>query len=107
MNVLITGTDENEGKITCKLMNDIIEPFIGISSGQMRKLAREDKARANKFVSDGGHRALCELQTLASCHLRLLHSKDEFLSLFNSKTSSNGFKIDGDIPCVSLFARGV
>eukprot|EP00559_Dactyliosolen_fragilissimus_P002570 CAMPEP_0184867188 /NCGR_PEP_ID=MMETSP0580-20130426/25337_1 /TAXON_ID=1118495 /ORGANISM="Dactyliosolen fragilissimus" /LENGTH=710 /DNA_ID=CAMNT_0027367289 /DNA_START=94 /DNA_END=2223 /DNA_ORIENTATION=- len=100
MNVLITGTDENEGKITCKLMNDIIEPFIGISSGQMRKLAREDKARANKFVSDGGHRALCELQTLASCHLRLLHSKDEFLSLFNSKTSSNGFKIDGDIPCV-------
>jgi hypothetical protein len=72
----------------------------------MRKLAQEDKVKANKTANECGKQIISDLRTLAQCELKLLHCTDDFFSdldsgPFKGKTRS----IDGDIPILFLVRR--
>ena len=53
----------------------------------MRKLASEDKAKANKIANECGANIISDLRNLSSCELKLIYGKDEF---FDGKESQNG-----------------
>jgi hypothetical protein len=96
----MTGRNETEGKITCKLTNDVIIPFFNIKASEMRQISREDKKRGNKMANEGGANALSELRKLSTCHLRLIHSCEEF---FKNTTEK---KLDGATNAIlELYAR--
>lgn len=98
MTCKMTGTNEEDGTLTCKLSSAIIEPFMGVSPGDMRKLHRADKERSNKVVSEGGHQILSDLRILAPCHMKLLYPEEQFQDIPK--------QIDGDMPVLVFCSRG-
>ncbi len=46
----------------------------------MRKLASEDKAKANRIANDCGANIIADLRQLVQCELKLIYEKDEFFS---------------------------
>jgi len=98
----MTGPNETDGSITCKLTNDVLCPFLSITASELRKLSQDDKEKANKIANDGGSQIISDLRSLVSCQLKLLHSKEEFFS--NDVTSSKD-DVDGDKPVLHLFKR--
>jgi len=112
MTVNITGNSEKTGKVTCKISSDFLESFMGMPPTQMRIMAKknkEEKEEVNKIVSQGGSQVLIELQTLSSCHMKLLHSTRElFPSLKNLLTSpfkENLPEVDGNLAIMLLFKK--
>ncbi len=95
-----TGTNSTDGKITCKIVHDVLRPFIPISASELRKLTREDKMKANKLANEVGLDITSELKNLATCHLKLLHPRSTF---FDEKHNR---EIDGHNPILQLDVRG-
>jgi len=96
----MTGPNEVDGNITCKLMNDVMAPyFTNTSATEMRKLIQEDKQKADKFANECGANALSELKHLSTCHLRLSHSRDVFFGETKDK------QLDGADALLELFYR--
>ncbi len=96
----MTGRNEADGKITCKLTNDVILPFFNITPSEMRNITKEDKKRGNKIANECGVGALKELKKLATCRLRLIHSCKDFFQNAKRKNLDE----DGD-PILELYAR--
>ena len=71
----------------------------------MRKMHREDRDKANAITNEGGMQVLSEFETLSSCHMKLLYSKDDFYS--QSSPFNGSPQVDGDFPIMVLFARNV
>jgi len=81
----MTGQNESQEKITCKLTNDVVAPFFSIGASDMRKISKEDKKAGNKIANEGGTSALTDLRKLSKCYLRLIYSCEKFFQLLGEK----------------------
>ncbi|KAL7479752.1 hypothetical protein ACHAW6_005475 [Cyclotella cf. meneghiniana] len=73
------GPKSSDGSISCRVASSLMEPyFSGHSPGDIRKLQREDKDRANKLVNQSSTQFLHEFSCLAEIHLKLLLSPEQF-----------------------------
>ena len=95
----MTGQNETEEKITCKLTNNVLKSYFDTKASDMRKLTKEDKAKANKIANECGSRALTELRNLSTCHLRLNYSRDDFFE------GSKERRLDGSDAILELYER--
>lgn len=72
----------------------------------MRKLASEDKAKANKIANECGANIISDLRNLSSCELKLIYGKDEF---FDGKEKAPFHQkqrcIDSEVSVVCMIAR--
>lgn len=100
MNCQMMGCNQADGKITCRLTNDVMRPHFDVSASEMRKVTKEDKKRGNKLANDGGKVVLHDLKKLSTCRLRLICSTEEF---FHQDTTHD--RIDGSNPILELYAR--
>jgi hypothetical protein len=96
MTIKMSGADVNEGSITCRLSNSILEKCIGVPPDQLRNLHRNEETRrmADNYINEGAKTALTCLKNLVSCNFCLSLSKDETLPS----------SIDGDHPVLELIS---
>ena len=59
------GENETDGKITCKIMNELISPFLPISVNGMTALVKQDKEKANNIANESWIILFAELTTLS------------------------------------------
>ncbi|GKY96871.1 hypothetical protein MPSEU_000646200 [Mayamaea pseudoterrestris] len=69
-----------DGLVTCKIASSILEPFFGVKPGEMRKMNREDKQRANDIVRDGGRKVQEVLNGRHYYDWTLLQTPEEFFA---------------------------
>ena len=99
MNVKMGGTLEKDGTITCSVANTILQPHFALKPSEMRKLSRQDRAKSQSYVDEGGRRARAHLTVLSSWQMRLVQSAEEF---FGSEDTP---ALDGDTPILKLVCR--
>lgn len=73
----------------------------------MRKLASEDKVKANKIANEGGLNIISDLRTLVQCELKLIYSRDDFFNKDDRKAPFHQKKhsIDSEIPILHMISR--
>ena len=72
----------------------------------MHKLAKEDKAKANRIANECGANIIADLRQLIQCELKLIYDREEFFSdgeksLFYQKQRS----YDSEVPIVYMTSR--
>ncbi len=75
---------------------------------EMRKLASEDKGKANKIANECGSNIITDLQILVQCELKLIYGTEDFFN-DNDKKAPFSLKtrnIDGEIPILYITSRG-
>jgi hypothetical protein len=62
-----------------------MEPFFpGYNPGHIRKLSRDDKARASRIVEQASTSFLHELSSMGQVHIKLMLTADEFYEKISS-----------------------
>ena len=100
MSCRFVGTSIADGSITCRVSTALLEPFMDITATDLRKLAKEDKAKGNAIVTECGKQIISEYCTLASCKMKLFLSAEEFFQ--KEKVPS---EVDGNTPILLLCSR--
>lgn len=81
--------DGESHAITCRISDEIMEPYFGKSASDMHKLKKEDRKTCDTLVMEGGARLQESLYSLNTYHVSLWLTPDEFaenkLSLDNEK----------------------
>ena len=72
----------------------------------MRKLATEDKLKANRIANECGANIISDLRNLSSCELKLIYGTNE---VFEEKEKAPFQQkqrcIDGEVPIVIMISR--
>jgi len=100
MRCLFTGPEASDENVTCRIASSLLQPFFDVDPYELRKMHRENKEHGNKIVSEKGQEILSELQPLASLHLKLLLTRDEFF-----KQENVPIRVDGDCAILLVCAR--
>lgn len=98
LNCNFSGTN-SLAKISCRLNDAFLSPYVSMSATELRKLASEDRARANQIVNECCISTINDLKALASCHFKLIHTTDDFFDKI--KVTDVG----GAIPILELIER--
>jgi hypothetical protein len=85
MEVNMGGTRDSEGTIKCLVANDILQSHFRLKPCEMRKLSREDRAKSQSYVDEGGRKAKATLIVLTSWQLTLMPAKEYFCSPDDTK----------------------
>lgn len=82
------GPKQSDGSIVCQVESALMEPFFqGYSPAEVRKLSREDKARASRIVEQSSTSFLHELSSMGQVHIKLMLAADEFFEKISSMPS--------------------
>ena len=82
------GQKQSDGSIVCQVESALMEPFFqGYSPAEVRKLSREDKARASRIVEQSSTSFLHELSSMGQVHIKLMLAADEFFEKISSMPS--------------------
>src|SRR6056300_1356473 len=82
------GPKQSDGSIVCQVESALMEPFFqGYSPAEVRKLSREDKARAARIVEQSSTSFLHELSSMGQVHIKLMLAADEFFEKISSMPS--------------------
>lgn len=73
------GTSDSDGTLKCLVANDILQTHFRLRPGEMRKLSREDRAKSQSYVDEGGRKAKATLITFTSWQLKLV-PQEEYLA---------------------------
>jgi hypothetical protein len=99
LNCTFGGTNTT-AKVSCRLNNEFLSPYVSMSATELRKLASEDRAKANQIVNECCISTINDLKSLASCHFKLIYSAEEFFDKI--KVTDVG----GTTPILELTERG-
>lgn len=73
------GPKKSEGEVACRVASSVIEPYFGKhTAGEIRKISREDKDRANRLVNQSSTALLHDLSSLSQYQMKLMLTADEF-----------------------------
>lgn len=78
MEVNMGGASDSDGTLKCLVANDILQTHFRLRPGEMRKLSREDRAKSQSYVDEGGREAKASLMILTSWQLKLI-PREEYL----------------------------
>jgi hypothetical protein len=76
-----------------------LNPYVSMSATELRKLASEDRTKANQIVNECCISTINDLKSLASCHFKLIYTTEEFFDKI--KVTDVG----GVIPILELTER--
>jgi hypothetical protein len=71
-------TSTHDRGITCKVGSSILEPHFAISPGEMRKLNKLDRSKADVLVREGGRLVQAAMIKLESYEVSLYAPPEEF-----------------------------
>jgi hypothetical protein len=86
MEVNMGGTSGSDGTLKCMVSNDILQSHFRLKPGEMRKLSREDRAKSQSYVDEGGREAKASLIILTSWQLKLV-PREEYLAKKDDDTA--------------------
>ena len=100
--------------ITCKVSNDIQEPFFGMPAKDLRKMAAksssnepssDDYERSKELIKTGGQRLLHELlyHSNKTYEMSLYHTANEFFHQLDDDSAPQA--LDGTVPILEIRKR--
>jgi hypothetical protein len=99
MNSHFTGPTASKSElITVVAAGDILRPHFTLPPGDMRKLSREDRQQSQKYVEEGGRKAMVELSTLRSWEINLYATAEEFFA-------KPPLSLDGEVPILRVLKQ--
>lgn len=73
------GPKKSDGEVACRVASSVIETYFGKhTAGEIRKISREDKERANRLVNQSSSQFVHDFSSLGQYQMKLMLTAGEF-----------------------------